>query len=172
MITTLVTSLNTVLTGATVTLFPFPVGADGFTGTFTISFTLSTRVTVTRPEQLMVPAHVTITDAFEPSTVALALARVMGIGARVVVVTGGTVDVVLVARLFESEARLMLPASETLCAGYPESETVAVNEYEPPALGVPEISPLEESVTPGGSDPEVNDQLSEPLPPEAERLAL
>jgi hypothetical protein len=52
-----------------------------------------------------------------------------------------------------------------VCAGEAESDTVTANVDVPLALGVPEITPVAESVSPAGRLPEVIDQLYPGVPP-------
>ena len=51
--------------------------------------------------------------------------------------------------------RLMATRLMTCAAGVPESVHVAVKLYEPASVGVPEMSPADESDSPGGSAPDV-----------------
>jgi hypothetical protein len=59
-----------------------------------------------------------------------------------------------------------------LCAGDPESETVTANVDVPLAVGVPEMTPPDESVSPAGRLPEVIDQVYPGVPPLAESTVL
>lgn len=52
-----------------------------------------------------------------------------------------------------------------------ESTTSNSNWNEPGAVGVPEISPLESSVSPSGSAPELTESVSGGVPPESESCA-
>src|SRR5689334_9985578 len=52
------------------------------------------------------------------------------------------------------------------CAtGDSESIAVTVKLTDPAAVGVPEITPPTESDSPAGSDPDVTDHVSAPIPP-------
>lgn len=57
--------------------------------------------------------------------------------------------------------------TDFVCAGLPESFTVAVMLNVPLAVGVPEIVPLLASVSPAGSAPEVIDHAYGAVPPAA-----
>jgi hypothetical protein len=58
-----------------------------------------------------------------------------------------------------------------VCAvGVVESITLAVNENEPDAVGVPEIVPAAERVKPAGNAPELMLQLYGVVPPEAAKV--
>jgi hypothetical protein len=60
----------------------------------------------------------------------------------------------------------------SLCAGELESDTDTPNVDVPLAVGVPEITPPEESVSPAGRLPDVIDQLYPAVPPLAESAEL
>jgi hypothetical protein len=59
-----------------------------------------------------------------------------------------------------------------LCTGDPESETVTANVAVPLDVGVPEMTPPAESVSPAGRLPDVIDQLYPGVPPLADIAAL
>lgn len=53
----------------------------------------------------------------------------------------------------------MLKLAVAVVAGEPESVTLTVNVEDPLVVGVPEITPAVESVSPAGKVPEETDQL-------------
>jgi hypothetical protein len=66
---------------------------------------------------------------------------------------------------------VIVKACVAVCAvGVVESVTLAVNENEPDAVGVPEIVPAEESVKPAGRAPALTLQLYGVVPPLAARV--
>jgi hypothetical protein len=58
-------------------------------------------------------------------------------------------------------------ASVAVCAGLELSETFTVKPAVAATVGVPERTPVEESVTPVGSEPELTDQVKGATPPVA-----
>jgi hypothetical protein len=56
-------------------------------------------------------------------------------------------------------------ATDLVCAGLPASVTVAVKLEVPLAVGVPEIEPDDERLSPAGRLPAVMDQLYGEVPP-------
>lgn len=56
-------------------------------------------------------------------------------------------------------ATTIATVADTFCAGLPLSLTVSVNVEVPLAVGVPEIRPPVESVSPAGRLPDVTDQV-------------
>ncbi|MBB5342491.1 hypothetical protein HDF10_000441 [Edaphobacter lichenicola] len=75
-------------------------------------------------------------------------------------VTGGAADMV----------KPNCPA--TLCAGELESVTVIVNEKLPLEVGVPEITPVEDRLSPEGNCPAVTLQVYAGVPPFAVNATL
>jgi hypothetical protein len=66
---------------------------------------------------------------------------------------------------------VIVKACVAVCtAGVVESVTLAVNENEPDAVGVPEIVPAAERVKPPGNAPELMLQVYGVVPPEAAKV--
>lgn len=61
---------------------------------------------------------------------------------------------------------------DCVCAGELESFTCTVNVEFPAAVGVPERTPALDRLSPGGSEPDVIDQVYAGVPPVAARVAL
>ena len=83
--------------------------------------------------------------------------------------TGGSVEAVIASGAADT---LMDICAEVLCDGLPLSLTDATNEAFPPAIGVPEIAPLELRERPAGKLPEASFQLYPDVPPVACSVAL
>ena len=76
--------------------------------------------------------------------------------------TEGSAEAVIVRGAADT---LIDSGAEVLCEGLPLSLTAATKEMLPPAIGVPEMTPVELSVRPAGKLPDATFQLYPGVPP-------